>query len=162
MLRRAIFEMDGPVAVRYPRGCDGTFMTAARQPLLRPGKDITLVGYGALIENLLAAAALLEQQGVSAEVIKLDSVKPIDMEAVRTSVRKTRRLLVAEEAVCIGCAGKEIAARLRTSGIVVPTRLINLGDRFVPHGSVGQLRQMLGLDAKSLALAAQEVVSGGK
>lgn len=158
MLRRAVLEMDGPVAVRYPRGCDGAFTAVAEKAVLREGTDITLIGYGTLINNVLEAAALLKKQGVSAEVIKLPSVKPIDIATIAASVRKTKHLLVAEEAVCIGCAGKEIAALLRTSGIVVPTKLVNIGDRFVPHGTVKRLYEMLGLDAKSLANSAQEVL----
>lgn len=158
MLRKAVLEMDGPVAVRYPRGCDGAFTEVAAQPVVRAGTDITLVGYGRMINELLGAARLLEKKGVSAEVVKLPSVKPIDMSAIAASVRKTGRLLVAEEAVCIGCAGKEIAASLRTAGLNVPTRLCNIGDRFVRHGSVQSLFEMLGLDAASLAEAALEVV----
>ena len=69
-------------------------------------------------------------------------------------------MLVAEDAVCIGCAGKEIAALLRTSGIVVPTKLVNIGDRFVQHGAVKKLHEILGLDASALAKAAQEVLHG--
>lgn len=157
MLRRAVLSMDGPVAVRYPRGSDGKLTEAAQAPVLREGTDITLVGYGRLINELLDAAALLEAEGVSAEVVKLPSVKPIDMAAIAASVRKTGHLLVAEEAVCIGCAGKEIAATLRTQGIVVPTKLVNIGDRFVPHGHVDELYRLLGLDAKSLAQKAREV-----
>ena len=158
MLRKAVLEMDGPVAVRYPRGCDGAFTEVAAQLVVRAGTDITLVGYGRMINELLGAARLLEKKGVSAEVVKLPSVKPIDMSAIAASVRKTGRLLVAEEAVCIGCAGKEIAASLRTAGLNVPTRLCNIGDRFVRHGSVQRLFEMLGLDAASLAEAALEVV----
>ena len=158
MLRKAVLEMDGPVAVRYPRGCDGAFTEVAAQPVVHAGTDITLVGYGRMINELLGAARLLEKKGVSAEVVKLPSVKPIDMSAVAASVRKTGRLLVAEEAVCIGCAGKEIAASLRTAGLNVPTRLCNIGDRFVRHGSVQKLFEMLGLDAASLSEAALEVV----
>ena len=158
MLRHAVLHMDGPVAVRYPRGGDGKLTQAAQAPVLREGTDITLVGYGKLINEILDAAALLEAEGVSAEVVKLPSVKPINMAAIAASVRKTGHLLIAEEAVCIGCAGKEIAATLRTQGIVVPTALVNIGDRFVPHGSVSALRQMLGLDARSLADRAREVL----
>ena len=158
MLRHAVLHMDGPVAVRYPRGNDGKLTQAAQAPILREGTDITLVGYGKLINEILDAAALLEAEGVSAEVVKLPSVKPINMAAIAASVRKTGHLLIAEEAVCIGCAGKEIAATLRTQGIVVPTALVNIGDRFVPHGSVAELCQMLGLDARSLADKAREVL----
>lgn len=158
MLRHAVLSMDGPVVVRYPRGCDGALTQAAEKPILREGADITLVGYGRLINEIMDAAELLEAEGISAEVIKLPSVKPINMAAIAASVRKTGHLLIAEEAVCIGCAGKEIAASLRTQKIVVPTALVNIGDRFVPHGSVCKLYEMLGLDAASLAKKAQEVL----
>ena len=157
MLRKAIFEMKGPVAVRYPRGCDGAYGALPESPVLREGSHITMIGYGKLINNLLEAAELLEQQGIRAEVIKLPSVKPLDMATIAASVRKTGHLLIAEEAVCIGCAAKEIAAQLRLAGIIVPNRLINIPDRFVTHGSIARLYEELGLDAKSLCKAAMEV-----
>lgn len=160
MLRDAVLQMDGPVAVRYPRGSDRAFHKAADKPVLREGTDITLVSYGILINNVLDAAKLLEKQGIRAEVIKLPSVKPIDMTPIVKSVQKTGHLLVAEEAVCIGCAGKEIAALLRMQGIVIPMKLVNIGDRFVTHGAVDKLYEMLGLDAKSLADKAAEVLHG--
>ena len=158
MLRQAVTELDGPVAVRYPRGGDGAFAEPATQPVVRAGEDITLVSYGIMINNVLSAAELLAQEGISAEVIKLPSIKPIDMGAIAASVRKTGHLLVAEDAVCIGCAGKEIAALLRTAGLAVPTRLCNIGDRFVQHGKVAELHRLLGLDAASLAQTAREVL----
>lgn len=159
MLRHAIFEMDGPVAIRYPRGSDGAYIDAADSPLLREGADITLVSYGRLINNVLTAAELLQKRGFSAEVLKLDCVKPIDMQPIVASVRKTGRLLVAEEAVCIGCAGKEILSFLRTSGIHVASKLCNIGDRFVPHGDMTSLYKLLQLDAVSLERAALEVIN---
>lgn len=158
MLRRAVLEMDGPVAVRWPRGGDGAFTEVAEKPILRAGSDITMIAYGTMINNVLEAAALLEQRGVSAEVIKLESVKPVRMREITASVRKTGRLLVAEDAICIGCAGKEILSQLRLCGIRVPTRLCNLGDRFVMHGKVQELQRLYGLDAESLAKQAQEVL----
>lgn len=158
MLRRAVLEMDGPVAVRWPRGGDGAFTEVAEKPILRAGSDITMIAYGTMINNVLEAAALLEQRGVSAEVIKLESVKPVRMREITASVRKTGRLLVAEDAICIGCAGKEILSQLRLCGIRVPTRLCNLGDRFVTHGKVQELQRLYGLDAESLAKQAQEVL----
>ena len=157
MLRKAVLEMKGPVAVRYPRGCDGAYTELPKSPILREGKDITMIGYGKLINNLLEAAELLEQQGIQAEVIKLPSVKPLDMQTIAASVRKTGHLLIAEESVCIGCAAKEIAAQLRLAGIIVPNRLINIPDRFVTHGAIARLYEELGLDAASLCRTAMEV-----
>ena len=159
MLRRAVVEMSGPVAVRYPRGCDGVYREIPQSPVLRAGEDITLISYGKLIDQVLQAAELLEAQGIRAEVLKLPSVKPIDMGTIAASVRKTRHLLIAEEVVCIGCAGKEIAAMLRTKGINVPTALVNIGDRYVTHGPVAKLYETLGLDGPSLAHRAKEVLN---
>ncbi len=75
MLRRAVLEMTGPVAVRYPRGCDGTFTGIAEQPCLREGSDITLVTYRTLVNEVLAAAKMLQARGISAEVLKLPSIQ---------------------------------------------------------------------------------------
>ena len=157
MLRRAVLEMTGPVAVRYPRGCDGAFTGIAEQPCLREGSDITLVTYGTLVNEVLAAAKMLQARGISAEVLKLPSIKPLDVRTVAASMRKTGRLLVAEESVCIGCVGKELLASLRARGVGGPVRLCNLGDRFIPHGAVPELYRLAGLDARSLADAAWEV-----
>lgn len=159
MLRSAVEELDGPVAVRYPRGGDGAYTEVAQSPVLQEGSDITLLTYGTLINSVLEAAALLRSRGISAEVIKLNSIKPIQFSAISASVRKTCRLLVAEEAVCTGCAGKEIAAQLRAEGVAFHYRLCNLGDRFVTHGSIQALCRHVGLDAQALAEAAQEVLS---
>ena len=159
MLRRAVLEMDGPVAIRYPRGCDGVYQEIPAGPVLKPGSDITMISYGKLIDQVLDAAQRLETEGIHGEVIKLPSVKPIDLKVIAASVRKTGHLLIAEEVVCIGCAGKEIAAMLRMQGIIVPTAMVNIGDQYVTHGSVAQLYEQLGLDGKSLARRAKEVLS---
>ncbi len=156
MLRRAVFEMDGPVAVRYPRGGDGVYTECAEKELLLAGKDITLVSYGTLINEVLQAADLLKKQGISAEVIKLGSIKPLEMETVVASVRKTKYLLVAEECADRGCVGHEIAAAL--SNLTFKTCFCNLGDGFVPHGSVNELYRLMKIDAQSIAHSAQEVL----
>ena len=70
------------------------------------GSDNTLVTYGTLVNEVLAAAKMLQARGISAEVLKLPSIKPLDVRTVAASMRKTGRLLVAEESVCIGCVGK--------------------------------------------------------
>ena len=162
MLRRAVLEMDGPVVVRYPRGCDGRLQEIPPSPVLREGKDITLISYGILINEVITAAELLQEQGISAEVIKLETVKPIDLDTIAASVTKTRHLLVAEETVRNGCVGREIAALLRAMGIYVPTKTCNVGDAFIEHGSVSQLYKLCGIDAPSLAKSAKELIAGEK
>lgn len=159
MLEEAVLEMDGPVAVRYPRGGDGAYTEIAQTPVLREGKDVTLISYGTLINEALEAAELLEKDGIEAEVIKLNSVKPFDLETITASVEKTRRLIVAEECIGIGSAGREISALLRMRGILIPTRFCNVGGDFVPHGSVKELQKLVGLDAQTLAKTAKEVLA---
>lgn len=159
MLRKAVLEMDGPVAVRYPRGCDGAYTEVAQQPIVREGSDITLVGYGKHINEVLQASELLKQEGISAEVIKLASAKPFDLDTIAASVRKTKHLLITEEATSIGCAGREISALLRARGLMYPMRTCNIGDRFVEHGEISELYRLVGIDAAALAKKAREVLN---
>ncbi len=158
MLWQAVFDMDGPVVVRYPRGCDGALTQVVAHPVMKQGTHITMIGYGVLINEVLSAARLLEEQGICAEVIKLNSVKPIDLDTIAASVRKTGHLLVAEETVRNGCVGREIAALLRTRNILVPTVTCNVGDAFIEHGTVQELYRLCGIDAPSIAKAAREVL----
>lgn len=156
MLRAAI-DMEGPVAVRYPRGGEGRQYPAWNgegASLLRSGTDVTLVSYGTLTDEILAAAELLEEEDVSAEVIKLHRIAPLDGEAVLESVRRTGRLLVLEDCNENGSVGQQLAAALAQAGIA-PRALVlkNLKDTFAPQGTVAQLRKLLGLDAGSVAEA---------
>ena len=108
MLRRAVLELTGPVAIRYPKGGEGSFRGdtgPAASCVLRPGRDITLLGYGGMIDQLLDCAARLEADGIDAEIVKLNTITPIDMGPVLASVKKTGRLLCAEEAARAGSVG---------------------------------------------------------
>lgn len=158
MLVHAVTEVDGPVAVRYPRGGDSG--TTARTPhgVQRAGRDLTVVSYGRLIANVLDAAELLHRSGIEAEVLKLASVKPIDFDLIAASVRKTGRLLVVEETVQAGSVGEAIASELARRGLNPAVCLRNLGDGFVTHGKTEQLFAMLGLDAAGIAEKAKEIV----
>ena len=159
MLREAVLEMDGPVAVRYPRGGDGAFAQVAKNDVLREGKDITIVSYGTLINEALEAAEILARDGIEAEVLKLASVKPFALDAISASVQKTKHMLVAEECIGSGCVGREISALLRTRGLLIPTRYCNIGDSFVQHGSIRELYRLVGIDAQALAKSAKEVLA---
>ena len=162
MLRRAVQEETGPVAVRYPRGGEGAYQEDRSDEAiacLRPGTDITLLTYGTLINEALSAAGLLAQRGISAQVLKLSTIAPLDPETVRTALTGTKRLLVLEDCVETGCVGQRVAAVMAQLGMA-PRRLVlkNTGDRFIPQGSVAELRHLCGLDAEGVAAAAEEAV----
>ncbi|MBQ2830659.1 MAG: 1-deoxy-D-xylulose-5-phosphate synthase [Oscillospiraceae bacterium] len=160
MLRRAVLEMDGPVAVRYPRGGEGVYRDCcADAPVvtLRGGEDITLLGYGTMVDELLRASDILAQSGVRAGVVKLNQISPISRETAM-EIGRCHRLLIAEECIGAGCVGQRIAGILAENGLA-PKRLIlkNLGKSIVAHGTVSELRHAAGLDAEAFVRCVMEV-----
>ena len=165
MLERALFCMEGPVAVRYPRGSEGRYMgTSGEEPaaILRQGSDITLVAYGTEINDVLEAVDLLERQGIQAEVIKLNQLTPLAPDLIELSVRKTGALLVAEEQAARGSVGQRLAARLEVAGLPARVALVNCGDGFVPHGSSVLLKRDLALNGEGICEKALEVLGRGQ
>lgn len=164
MLERAVLRMEGPVAVRYPRGGQGSYTgDSGEEPaaVLRQGEDITLVSYGTEINDILQAAELLEEEGVRAEVVKLNVLTPLDPRLVIDSVKKTKILLTAEDSIASGGVGERLAARLEQAGITAQFVSISCGDAFIHHGSVSQLKRELGLDAEGIARRALEALGRG-
>lgn len=164
MLRRAVLRLDGPVAVRYPRGGEGAYTGCCGEvpsSVLRPGKDITLVSYGVEINQVLEAAQLLAESGIQAEVVKLNQLTPLDGTEVIRSVQKTGRLLVAEEAAAHGCVGQRLAALLEQECISAKVKLLNCGEGFVHHGKTELLKKELSLDGEGIAKHAREVLGHG-
>lgn len=162
MLDRAVNEIKGPVAIRYPRGGEGNYKeNSGRQNLvvLREGEDITLCAYGTMINNVLGAAEILHEQGIEARVVKINAISPLYDRDMREIIGKTRAMLVAEECAGVGCMGQRMAAILGWNKIS-PERLelCNLGKAFPAQGTVEELYREFGLDAESLAKKAAEVL----
>jgi len=160
MVRQALFEIDGPVAVRYPRGGEGAFrMDQSNDTIvrLREGTDVTLLAYGMMVNHVLEAAELLAERGISSEVLKLNRISPLDAETLGAFFKNTDCLLVAEDAFGAGCVGQRIAAILAEHGRL-PKHLIlkNLGKTFAPEGTVPQLEHRFGLDGQGIAEAVLE------
>ncbi len=160
MLGYAIHEVTGPAAVRYPRGGEGRYTDSLMQAenLIREGTDVTVVCYGTMINEVLNAADELQSRGVSAEIIKLGMIAPNSFEQCIGSVRKTGRLLVAEEVCSVGCVGSALLAAISVAGVELQAaELLNLGDGIVRHGTVDELRRETGIDAASIAAAGCEM-----
>lgn len=159
MLRFAVFHLNGPVAVRYPKSGEGRYTDGGteRSKVLREGGDITIITYGISVNDALDAADRLEEDGVSAEIVKLGCIQPIDFTDIEASAKKTGRVIVLEECAQTGCVGQRVLAWLMTQGVELKSaRLMNLGDRFIPHGTPDELRRLYGIDANSLYEAAME------
>lgn len=166
MLERAVHRMDGPVAVRYPRGGENFYSenhSDAPDYLLKDGTDLTIVTFGTLTGNCLAVADRLQQEGISAQVLKLNQLVPLPTELALDCLSKTKRLLVAEECVTQGSPGQGILAAAAQSGLTLEgVAVCSCGEDFVPHGTIPQLRSLCDLDIDSLYKKAKEVMEHGR
>lgn len=160
-LHHSVYRVEGPVAVRYPRGGnDGYQDSILQDAVLTEGKDITIVTYGTMVGEALRAKKMLDESGISAEIVKLWKIAPLDITLIEESVKKTDAMIVLEETFSGGCVGESILAKMAQNG-TLPGKLkqMNLGDEFVTHGKVSQLREDRNIDAKSVYETAKELVN---
>ena len=168
MLRWAVEDCTGPVAVRYPRGGDGAYRDsawipgmAARDGVLachRTGADVTLITYGTLLDNVMQAAELLDRQGIHATVLRLLTVAPLPVAQIVSGISARHHVVVVEE-VCAGSGiRQDLAWELCHALPDCKVDGIDLGHRFVTHGSPASLYQYCGLDAQSIADYTREVL----
>ena len=160
MLRWAVEEFDGPVAVRYPRGGDGAYTEAdwKNGPVqcVRKGQDVTLISYGTISNHAVAAAELLAQAGIQATVLRLLQVHPLPLDAIRQSLPEKDQPVFVVEEVCDNSGIGQALAELLPNTVTN----MNLGDKFVTHGDMKSLYQHYGLDAASIADRVREVLKG--
>jgi transketolase len=157
----AMLEYDGPVYLRVgrpevPRLYSGNTapFTIGKANTLRDGTDLTIVANGLLVAPALDAAETLADEGISARVLDMHTVKPIDREALEAAARETGALVVAEEHLAHGGLGSVVAMTLAESH-PVPIRFVNLGDQFGESGSPDALIEKFGLTAAKVAEAAK-------
>ncbi|MBQ7566986.1 MAG: 1-deoxy-D-xylulose-5-phosphate synthase [Oscillospiraceae bacterium] len=155
MLREAVLDRQGPVAIRYPRGRCAPFEAPA--PADEP--QLTLVTYGEMSAVCADAIASLRGEGISCELLRLRCIKPLPLEEILTAAKKTTRFLIVEDTTADCCCGSEILAALQSESVDCRCRTMNFGDRFLPHGDLASLYRMAGLDAESICRAAREVLS---
>lgn len=162
MLRYAIYSVEGPVAVRYPRGGQQQYTESAApqcSTALRQGGDFTILSYGILINEALGAAQILEDRGISVQVVKLNRIAPLREDEVRLMLGDTKRLLVLEDCVAVGCVGERVACLAAQGGVRLDKLILkNCGGELPAEGSVEQLWQALGLDAASVAASVEEAL----
>lgn len=160
MFEKALFEMDGPAAIRYPRGGEGIYKDSLVQneTVIAEGSDVTIAAYGIMINEALKARELLASAGISAEIVKLGAIKPNNFEITLNSLRKTGRLIVSEDVCSSGCVGGRIMSSVAENGLALRGhRLLNLGEGLVPQGTVAELLRDTGLDAQGIVEAAKEI-----
>ena len=159
---RAALEHEGPVYIRFGRAAvpgindrpDYAF-AIGKGSILREGSDVTIVATGICVDSALGAAGLLEAEGISAEVVSICTIKPLDEDIVINSAKKTGRVVTVEEHSVIGGLGSAVCDALSASH---PTRVKKLGmqDVFGESGSAAALVQKYGLDAEGVYRSVKE------
>jgi len=158
----AMLEHDGPTYLRlgrpkvpviYPDGCD---FEIGRAIEARKGDDVTIIANGLMVAMALDAAVELAREGVSARVLDMHTVKPLDEAAVTRAARETGAIVVAEEHLASGGLGAAVAAVV-TATVPVPMAYVNVGDRYAESGDPQGLLDKYGLTSGAIVEAVRKV-----
>ena len=160
----AIAKHEGPVYLRFGRPKvsnftpeNGTF-EIGKAVLLNEGTDVTIVATGHLVWEALLACEALEKDGISAEVINIHTIKPLDEEAIINSVKKTGCIVTAEEHNYLGGLGESVARTLYLN-LPTPQEFVATEDTFGESGTPAQLMDKYGLNADAIIAKAKQVLS---
>lgn len=158
--------LDGPAAVRYPRG-QGTGVSLERdiEPLevgkaevLREGGDVALIAIGAMVQAAVGAAEKLADEGIEATVLNARFVKPLDEEIIISLAQSSGGIVTIEENVLAGGFGSGVLELLEQRGLSgTQVRRLGIGDKFVPVGDKSILMAEWGLDVEGIAAAARDI-----
>ncbi len=161
---KALAAFDGPAYMRMGRA-DFPIVTEEGEPfvigkakLMREGNDVTLIGCGQMTALCLQAAEMLEAEGVSAEVLNISTIKPLDSEAIVASVSKTGCCVTAEEHSIVGGLGSAVCEVLAESR-PAPVERVGTMDTFGESGKPDELMARYGLTAEHIADSARKSIS---
>ena len=159
----AIAEHHGPVYLRFGRPRVANFTPVdqkfeiGKALMLNEGTDVTIIATGHLVWEALLAAESLENQGISAEVINIHTIKPLDDKAILDSVKKTGCVVTAEEHNYLGGLGESVARVLATHH-PTPQEFVATQDTFGESGTPEQLMEKYGLNNKAIESAVLKVL----
>ncbi len=162
----AIAEHEGPVYLRFGRPSVPVFMPEdmpfeiGKGILLQEGTDVTIVATGHLVWESLVAADLLEEEGISCEVINIHTIKPLDEEIILKSVKKTKRIVTAEEHNYLGGLGESVSGMLARE---FPTaqEFVAVNDTFGESATPQELMKKYGIDSSAVVEAVKKVIARG-
>ena len=161
----AVAEYEGPVYMRFgrlavPRIFDESYkFELGKAVTLREGSDVTIIATGLMVNEAIEAAKALADEGISAEVINIHTIKPLDKEAVIRSAAKTGAVVTAEEHSIIGGLGGAVAEALCASGKPVPVVRLGVNDVFGRSGPAVELLHIYGLDAQNIVAKAKQAIA---
>ena len=164
MLRYAVREAKGPVAIRYPRASESIEVyPLERLPIdkaqyLDRGSDITLLSVGFLAGEVCEASRILRKEGIQCDVIDLRRIKPLDENTILESVRNTGKVVCCEDGMFNSGVSAITAQLLAINGISASFASVGINDHPVPSGTRTQLLQREGMDAESIAALCRKMM----
>lgn len=160
---RAAVDVSGPLYCRFSRARFPTITSPedpfqiGRATLMRDGHDVTFIAAGIMVSRCLDAAEELEKQGISACVINMSTIKPLDAEAVLKAARETGAIVTAEEHTIYGGLGSAVS-EVVAQNYPVPMRIIGVEDTFGESGEAFELLEKYGLTAQKVLKGAMDVI----
>ena len=137
---------------------DGSTFTIGKGCIIRQGTDVTIVATGIMVAEAIEAAELLAADGISAQVVDMFTIKPIDEALLTACAQETGAIVTAENHNIIGGLGGAVCEVL-CSRCPVPVERVGVKDRFGEVGPIDYLKQVMGLTAQDISLAAKKAIS---
>ena len=167
MLKFAV-ACDGPVAVRYPRGCAYTGLQEYREPVTLGKSEwiykedgVCIIALGGMMENAEKAREILKEEGTHVSLVNARFVKPLDKDMIIEFARTHSIIVTIEDNSLIGGFGSQVLECLASEGIEKEVLCLGIPDRFIHQGSVDKLREELGLDPEGIAGSIRSKLSMG-
>lgn len=160
---KEIVKFNGPVYVRVSRGKspvvldDSYSFEIGKGTVLRDGSDVTLIACGIMVPKAIDAAEMLKKDGLSARVINISTIKPLDVPLIVKAAKDTGCIVTAEEHSIIGGLGGAVAEAL-AENFPVPLKRVGIEDKFGTSGDAERLMEIYGLTAENIAKVAREVI----
>lgn len=160
---KAAYHYEGPVYLRFGRLAVPVFhndnykFEIGKGELVREGTDVTIIANGLMVAEAIEAGNVLSQKGISAEIINMATIKPLDEELVITSAKKTGKVITVEEHNIIGGLGEAVCSVL-SEKCPTPVKRIGVNDEFGHSGPALDLLKQFGLSAENIAETAEKFV----
>lgn len=160
---KAAYNYNGPVYLRFGRLAVPVFHNESykfeigRGEILKDGNDVTIVANGLMVAQAIEAGRALEENGISAEIINIATIKPLDEELIIASAKKTGRVITVEEHNVIGGLGEAVCSAL-CEKYPVPVKRIGVNDEFGHSGPAKDLLKQFGLSAENIVKVAEAFV----
>ena len=159
-------NLDGPVAIRYPRGeakkvANETYTPVVfnEHEVITKGKDVAILSVGAMYEEVCSLPEELKVKKISASLINLRFIKPLNKEQIINFAKNHKMIVTVEENVINGGVGESISQIITSNNIKCKILNIGINDEFIPHGSIHELRALAGIDKDSIK---EKIIKGYK